>query len=243
VSPLRPSCCLTVLALIAAALGCDQGREQPTEPPAKPAERFTESDKVKLMEAHYTAAIQAHDALIAGDLAGVRQHLTTLSQQALPANAPAEYGGLHAQLMAAAKAGAAASELEAAGAGMARVTEACGTCHAALGKGPVYRTPAPEPSNDPSRARMLHQRWVSERLWEGVTGPWDDAWKRGAAALGTLEVLTEATRTEARASKESALRALGAEAQAAAVGGARADLYGRVLARCGDCHAQDRKAP
>lgn len=202
----------------------------------------TEVEMVAAMEAHYSVVILAHDAVLQGNLEAFRAQLTLASEQGLPPTAPPAWQPLHEQLRAAARDGMNAGDLEAAATALAQVVVACGTCHTALGSGPIYPAPAPDDGDDPVETAMLDHKWVTERLWEGVTGPWDNAWKRGAAALAATQVFGEAdpnlTITDDLGRREDEFRAIGAEAGTAATLNERAALYGRLLATCGGCHTQ-----
>lgn len=200
----------------------------------------TEVEMVASMEAHYDVVIVAHDALLQGDLARFTAQLALVPEQALPESAPAHWRPLHAQMQAAASQGLGAKDLDAAAIALARVVLACGTCHSALGRGPIYPAPAPDDGADPLETAMLDHKWATERLWEGVTGPWDDAWQRGADALATAEVFGDAdpnlVLTDELKRRGQELRDIGEAARATSVPEERAALYGRLLATCGGCH-------
>lgn len=197
---------------------------------------------VASMEAHYGLVILAHDALIHGDLDAFRAQLARAAEQQLPPSAPAAWGPYHEPLRAAAGSGAEAEDLEQAAHALAEVVRACGTCHAALDAGPVYPAPAPGDGETVVETAMLDHQWATERLWEGVTGPWDGAWQRGADALAETRVFGDlgegVTLADALREREEALRAIGREAKTTDGLDARAALYGRLLATCGDCHLE-----
>ena len=206
----------------------------PPPPPAKPADTFHLSDKVALMERHYIAAIAAHDALIRGDTAAMRRHLAELSAQALPANAPDSWKPLHAQMRKAATSG----QQDDPSAAMAWVVNACGQCHQAFDQGPRYRKPLAPKGETQLQTDMLRHQWATERLWEGVTKPWDDAWIRGAAAMAKVNVFSQykGVVSDALRSQEATLRRLGVEAGHTQGLAGRARLYGSMLATCAGCH-------
>jgi cytochrome c553 len=231
-------------------LGCGSGDEAsaPTpslEPDAaaearQSREEPTKVEKVASMEAHYGVAIIAHDALIRGDLPTFRAALIEVSQQELPPGSDPGWHALQDKLQAAAAVAGRTQELPAAAAQMGVVVQSCGTCHVALGLGPLYPAPAPPEGDDPIETAMLEHQWVTERLWEGVTGPWDNAWERGATALANMRIAGDDVDsfilTDAVQQQEDALRALGSDAQAATSLDDRAAVYGRALATCGGCH-------
>lgn len=195
---------------------------------------------VAAMEAHYTTVILAHDALLQGNLEAFRSQLAGVPDQQLPEASPPSWLALHGQLGAAAAEAASVADLDAAAAAFSDVVLACGSCHAALGTGPVYPAPAPADGTDVVQEAMLDHQWVTERLWEGVTGPWDNAWERGADALTTIQVFgdlgPETILSDELLLREQELRDLGAEAKTTTALDARAALYGRLLSTCGACH-------
>lgn len=222
------------------ALGCGVEEQSAERTSAAERDGLTEVERVAFMEAHYETTMLAHDALIEGDLAAFREHLAATDSHVLPPDAPAHWKPFDAQLHEAARAGAEAADRRAAAEAMGRVALACGACHAGVEAGPVYPAPAARDSADPIEDAMLEHQWVSERLWEGVTGPWDNAWERGAAALAKTAVFGESASgpapAEAQLRAEAALRALGAEAQRTETLPERAALYGRLLVTCSECH-------
>ncbi|HMR05407.1 MAG TPA: hypothetical protein PKA88_06505 [Polyangiaceae bacterium] len=234
-----PAVGLALVVAATAAVACDK-KEPPAPPAGAAASGFTEIDKVALMERHYTAAITGHDALIRGDLEKLRTELSALSTQNLPDKAPAGWKTMHDKMRAAATSGKSAKTTEDARKAMARVVESCGGCHEQQVRGPVYQRPTAPEGGTPLQTDMLHHQWATERLWEGVTGPWDDAWLRGAQAIAKADVFRPeagAVSDELRR-KEAELRALGAEAGKASGLVARATTYGKILATCAACHTQ-----
>jgi cytochrome c553 len=194
------------------------------------------------MEAHYSATILAHDALQQSNLEAFRSQLARVNIQELPPNSPPEWVPLHEQLLEAAGEGAEAPDLAAAEAALASIALACGTCHATLGRGPVYPAPAPDDGESDLETAMLDHKWATERLWEGVTGPWDLAWQRGAEALADIQVFGEAATGLALSDdlrrRERQLREIGEEAGTATALDARAAVYARLLSTCGECHRE-----
>lgn len=234
-----PAVGLALVVAATTAVACDK-KEPPAPPAVAAASGFTESDKVALMERHYTAAISGHDALIRGDLEKLRTELATLSTQNLPHKAPPSWKPMHDKMRAAATSGKSAKTTEDARTAMAKVIESCGGCHEQQVRGPVYQRPTAPEGGSPLQSDMLHHQWATERLWEGVTGPWDDAWLRGAKAIAKADVFRPeagAVSDELRR-KEAELRALGAEAGKASGLTARATAYAQILATCASCHTQ-----
>jgi cytochrome c553 len=199
-----------------------------------------EVEMVAAMEAHYSVVILAHDALLQGNVETFRSQLALVPGQELPTTSPQQWLPFHEALQAAAREGANVPDLDTAAIVLAQVVLACGTCHAALSTGPIYPAPAPDDGDNALETAMLDHKWATERLWEGVTGPWDNAWERGADSLATLQVFGEASPgpilSDELRRRESELREIGEEAKTTSALDDRAALYGRLLSTCGGCH-------
>jgi cytochrome c553 len=236
-----------VWAALIAATGCGGEESLPVAPATTTLEtsapvrdRPTEVEMVSAMEAHYSTVILAHDALLQGNLETFRSQLARVPGQELPPTSPQEWLPFHQSLQAAAREGTEVSDLDTAASALAQVVLACGTCHAALNSGPIYPAPAPDDGENALETAMLDHKWATERLWEGVTGPWDNAWERGADSLAVIQVFGEANPelilTDEMRRRENELRAIGEEAKTTTTLDDRAALYGRLLATCGGCH-------
>ncbi len=225
------------LAVVLSGFGQAVAAAVPESEPSSPT-GLSEVEMVAVMEAHYNAAIAGHDALIRGDLETLHRRLAELETQALPPAAPQSWEPYQAQLREAARGAAAVTSVNTAGPVMAAVAEACGSCHAAVQAGKIYFWPAPPEGEDKLETAMRTHQWATERLWEGVTGPFDAAWERGAAALAEAQVFGaegEAVESGLRA-REAALQELGRSAQATIGLHERALVYGRLLSTCAECH-------
>jgi cytochrome c553 len=196
---------------------------------------------VAVMEWHYKAAILSHDALIQGDLEKMRTRLARIIEKSLPASAPKSWRPHHARLHKAALSGVSGiTSLDSAGSVMGDVAEACGACHAALKVGNIYFWPAPPDKDDKFKTTMRTHQWASERLWEGVTGPFEEAWPRGAEAMAATRIFKDG-RDTVKASlraREAELRKMGRKAKAATGLHQRAVIYGRLLSTCARCHQE-----
>lgn len=230
-----------------AAVGCgeEEGPKTLPEPAAQETsaperDRPSEVEMVASMEGHYNVVILAHDALLQGDLEAFRSQLAQVPEQRLPDASPEAWLPFHEGLQAAALGGASASDLDAAATSLAQVVLACGTCHAALGMGPVYPSPPPDDGDTLVENVMREHQWATERLWEGVTGPREDAWMRGASSLAVSQTFAEANPelilTDELRLRDQELREIGERAMSTTALDQRAAVYGRLLATCGGCH-------
>jgi hypothetical protein len=195
-----------------------------------------------LMSQHFLITISARDSVIEGNLEALRQPLRALGAYQYPAVLPESWSWSLARLQEAARVTAEASSLDAAAKGVATMGSVCGDCHletsgrADLGLAPGAATGKP----DTLSQRMHRHRWALDRMWVGLTGPSDDAWRTGAAALA--QAPAKMKRGDVALSRDfqtsvSAVRALGALALEATSSQERADVYGQALATCAHCHA------
>jgi hypothetical protein len=88
---------------------------------------------------------------------------------------------------------------------------------------------------------MQSHQWAAMQLWEGLIGPSDERWQEGAKALTTVPlnlVARAVTRTSPDDVDDVArVRMFATRALSAQDLGARADVFGKLLAACAHCHA------
>jgi cytochrome c556 len=193
-----------------------------------------------LMEDHFTQALTIRKAVIDGKLDDV----------AKPAQWFADFEGLEtldakwkphmeAMIEAAKSAKGAGDDVEKAAAAVGQMGQACGACHASVGGPAIEFDPLPEPESG-TKPHMDKHKWALDRLWEGLMGPDDEAWRKGAEALTdaplTAEALVPASGAEDVEALAKKVHEIGAKAPAADKPAARADIYGQLLATCGACH-------
>lgn len=249
--------CLLLLAMVLCLAACkpqapadepdqtsaSEEGERPVEAdPAPPDPAETLSNRITaLMEGHYTAAISAHNAVVRGDLDGLRYHLDRLHQAALPPGAPADWAPTYARLQETAGRGAAVTDLVGAAAVVGSVAEACGNCHVAAGAAALY-PPQAEPEGTGLQGAMHSHLWASERLWQGVVDPSGGGWDLGAQHLLDTQVFEGVADSmhisEEVLVREAFLREIGREALQTSSLEARGELYGRVLTSCAGCHTE-----
>ncbi|MBT3344185.1 MAG: hypothetical protein HN712_13275 [Gemmatimonadetes bacterium] len=223
---------LVVLVLAMLFSGLQQATGAPPEGP-------TDVEIVNAMEQHYRAAILAHDALMQGDLTAFSARLTELAAAELPPNSPDLWVPFNAQMQSAAHSGAKSPDLAAAADAMASVALACGVCHQAVVRGPVYPVPPKGAPDESLKDRMGEHEWATLMIWNGVTGPSEYAWGLGAESLATTRIFAANTQVGDEGSlpeMAAALRTLGEEAKVTTSLHARSAIYGRMLATCGGCH-------
>ncbi|HSW29614.1 MAG TPA: hypothetical protein VLH75_09060 [Longimicrobiales bacterium] len=117
---------------------------------------------------------------------------------------------------------------------LGRMGVACGDCHVALGTQVAFSDDEPPRTSANPQAQMLRHAWAMDRLWKGLVGPSEAAWKAGAGALLTMPVdfggNEEANRLSAR------VHELAGIAQVSTTPKERSDTYGDLLETCALCH-------
>lgn len=122
---------------------------------------------------------------------------------------------------------------------IAQLADACGGCHVATTTTPEFRAPGRIPTDQPTiEARMARHLWATDRLWEGLVGGDDDAWRTGLDVLAAAP-LREAAPTGPRAQLARRLQTLAGRARTQRQTDAardRARVYGEILVTCTGCH-------
>lgn len=134
---------------------------------------------------------------------------------------------------------AAATTLDEAIHGVARLGAECASCHVASGATPDLAEPVRPPAdrNDVA-SRMTRHRWATDRLWEGLIAPSDDEWKTGLEVLAATPLPASALGKE----REPLARKLQRTAETARTTrpSERAQVYGDLLSTCAACHTRGR---
>jgi mono/diheme cytochrome c family protein len=212
--------------------------ETVTDPPL---ERSVDS----YMAEHFAVATWARDAVINGNLKAMRDPLMELARYEYASVVPGGWLPRVAQMQQAARVTAQARTLDLAATGVATMARVCGECHAEHDGGPRFATgfrTGKQAEHDTLAARMYRHMWAADRMWEGLTGPSDEAWRAGAEALAKAPLErpeAEPPLPDGFANALSDLRDLGVAATEADTIAQRADVYGMFLASCADCHAYE----
>ena len=193
-----------------------------------------DSERAKLrfrMQRHFDDLRAVERLLVAGKLAEAKSRAFLLSR---PARDIWSIDALRVSEAALALSGAAtldeACRLE------AIVAAACADCHRRGGSPPAFRRALEAPPDDPApRARMVRHQWAADRLWEGIVGASDEAWRAGLEVMAAqpLPSLAEAAGHRLQRLAAAALSELPRDTPAA-----RAQAYGELLVTCTACHSR-----
>lgn len=250
-----PSAAVWLLWFSAAAVACEGKPARPSQPAAPPGQvapvRPDEASSAQpdpsqaLAEApaehmrdHFGIVTQARDALIRGDLQQAQGPLIWLAQHNYHGDVPPAWEPHVARMQAAARRAEAATTTETLARELVALAQACGACHAALGKVPTLEPAGYEDldaqHSEPTRTRMHRHLWAVSRMWEALIGP---APERFAVAG---EVLAEAPKLSGAPSalqpELESVAALAKRARSAATATLQAQLLADFLGRCAGCH-------
>jgi cytochrome c553 len=241
-----------VAVAVAAALGCPKGPpvraayrpDGPLEGPAEapgpsPPDRAKEPQIVARMHEIFGAVERIHAALIRGDLAQAQRDARGLAEAAATAgDVPDAWAEPMEDLRRAAQGVADAADHEAGAEAIAILVTQCGACHRTLQVVPQVPDPPEPPGAD--AAMQLHA-WGVARMWEGLVIPSADRFMKGTATLAVARSCEAvATRLPEQADACHRLELLASRSHVADAPEVRADLYGRLLATCAECHARPR---
>ncbi len=212
----------------------------------------------QVMQDHAALSIVARDALIRGDLAVARQTMRNLAffMEHVPAPEQGEqYARITREL---AREVREASDLEEACMAFARLSHACGQCHHALDRGPPIQL-EPAPHGEDLKMHMRRHYWAVERMWEALLSDSTAAFQTAAEMLaesplhGSLEPdeenppgvtrlayevhdLAFAAAVEGRVEEEEYVPKPGEPAEDLPTGRSQAEIFGRLLSACSQCH-------
>lgn len=188
------------------------------------------------MVEHAELMAQARRGVVHGDLDQVRAAAQRLAELPTGDAPEAMRPGLEGLRQAARALGAAPDGRQAALA-LAEVGATCAACHDTTRGGPALTLRSVPPAEWQADHAMPRHLWAVEWLWLGLITPSDDAWARGAKALGGLPLFPEAgSRPEGVPELAALVERLGKEALTASEPGARRRVYGELLGSCATCH-------
>lgn len=181
-------------------------------------------------------------AVIAGDLEAAREPATWLAEHQQPPGMPDAWAPYMNEMRMQAKVAASARDLETVAAAVSEMARSCGDCHQASGFAVAFGFDQRPPEDVQNiTTQMQRHLWAADRMWDGLIGPSDKAWRWGT------EMLSEVTLTSAQITTEpdeetqvdglvQAIREVGNQGSTAPAGEARSAVYGEFLSLCANCH-------
>lgn len=190
------------------------------------------------MAEHHRDVVEIREAIIAGDLPGVRAPARRLRE--VPGPIPESWRPYKIKEGELATRTLTARNLRDAAATAAGLVNSCGECHAAMGGGPRLPAPAAPPVAISRRTQehMLRHQWAADRMWDALVARDEAAWTAGAEVLADAPLLAEqlARVPDDLLALNRRVHELGARARATEGWPARAGLYGEFLGTCATCH-------
>jgi hypothetical protein len=189
------------------------------------------------MQAHFEDALLIRQAVIAGTPENAREPALALTHLGEADQFPESWRGFVDRIQEVAGRIEESTLVSRAATATADLGLSCGLCHQQRGGPEASKEPPPD-AGASIESRMRRHAWATERLWEGLYVPSDDAWDGGAKALSATpfptEILTNGDVYVRTAARDFARLVVKAPAKKAPRD--RADLYAELLTTCGGCH-------
>ena len=237
---------------IALSSGCECG-SKPAGDHAGAPERFDE-----VMKEHAALSVAARDALIRGDLEIAQQAMRKLSffmEHVPPPEQGKEYARMTREVVEQVRQ---SSDLEEACMAFARLSYACGQCHHALDRGPPIKL-EPAPEGEELKMHMRRHYWAVERMWEALLSDSTTAFQVAAEMLAEAPLhgsqepdeeshtgvtrlayevhdLAFAAAVEGKVREDEYVPKPGEPVQDEPTTWGQAEVFGRLLSACNQCH-------
>lgn len=194
------------------------------------------------MREHFEKGLALERALIDGDLEAARGPARWLESWTVGDEVSLEGRAHVTAIKAAAKDVVEATEVRAAAMALGEMARHCGACHQDAGVGIAF-TEDDQIEGESTWAHMARHEWAADRLWEGLVGPSDAAWERGATELAEapLHGPSEDVSAEVQA-LANRVHGIGASAASQRDPQERAGHFGELLTTCAECHGQVQPA-
>ena len=208
-------------------------RPSAAPPPASPP-TVTDPQLHSRMQKHFLDAAAVKDAVIDGDLEAIRAKARWVVEHEDPGLYETSWRPHVVRLVETADSVREAPDVPAAAVRTAQLAANCGRCHLA-----VRAEPALPDAPPPGEAIMARHQWAADRMWQGIVGPDEDAWRDGTSSFAMApgcgvdpdEPLSDYMSVLCEQLHGLARRAAGADDV-----DARAVVYGDFLTTCAGCH-------
>lgn len=202
-------------------------------------------ERVIQMDHHYGQALRVHDAIIRGDISGVREPARELSQATLPPGAPSSASIHVGNMRAAARRAMFSTTLAGAARASVDMINACASCHTALS---IYPSPiiVRSPELGGIVGHMLEHRRAADEMLQGLLISSTSSWQVGAerlraAPLHAAELPPDPRMTVEVRNAERRVHELADQAIEAGTPATRSAVYVRLISTCAECHGLHRK--
>ncbi|MGD8606221.1 MAG: hypothetical protein PVH21_02935 [Myxococcales bacterium] len=212
----------------------------------------------QVMQEHADLSVVARNALIRGELPTAQQAMRKLAffMENVP---PPEQGKQYARITRdLAQQVRRASDLEEACMAFARLSNACGQCHHAFDRGPPIKL-EPAPGGEDLQMHMRRHYWAIERMWEALLSNSTAAFQSAAEVLAEAPLhgeqspneenppgvtrlayevhdLAFAAAVEGKVEEEEYVPRPGERVEVEPTTSGEAEIFGRLLSACNQCH-------
>lgn len=199
------------------------------------------------MHEHHSAMVKIQSAIIAGSLERTRNPAAWLADHEKPASLPAAGDVFITAVREAANGILSAEDIESAAEATSLMGLACGNCH--LANNVVVQFDEVDNPSDKikDKPHMQRHRWAADRMWEGLIGPSDAAWRRGANLLFESPIKPNVLAAHGGGDEvvgmSRRIHQLAGNASVVSEPVERAEIYAEFIANCGACHTELGQGP
>jgi cytochrome c553 len=204
------------------------------------------SDVATHMHEHLARITTIKSFIIMGDLDGVREPSIWLADhdtaEGLPENFE-PYVGLMRQY---AREVNNAADLRSAAISVSQMAKTCSNCHLVNEVEIEFGYDQLPAEWSDTVSHMQRHQWAADRLWEGLIGPSDTAWNRGADMLVDVPLHPDDVTNEDSADADTEvlrIHLFAGQATVAETTTERSELYGELLGLCAECHTRLGRGP
>lgn len=235
--------CWLLAASSCAAPAAPAARAPQSPGPAEAVSPKSPPDVGYHMRASFWDALEARDALIAGDLARAHRAADRLAETDYASLLPPSWLHWTAQLQQRARELSLAGDMSGAAQALGRIALTCGECHELRDKGPAHPRVQPLPWEDPPEqleARMLRHQLGIAQMWDGLVLPSEQAFRSGTVTITRAPLRAPEPSDETIERSIEEIRALAKDARRATTYEERGRVYGELISRCAQCHHYQR---
>ena len=253
------------LGIVVALVGCGHGEAAEPSPQAPPAASTNEVstppeesndaakavevpanfDRAAHMQAMQAMAMHIRDAVVVGDLPAAKKSAEEFRAKFAKEPFEGAFRSYFGRLDQALEDVGLAGNLEEAGQALAAAALACGNCHTYARGGPRgadVHADLPTQGDETMDERMQRHDVAIEQLWLGLTAPSDEMWQTGGKTLASAPlappVHDDKAGMELMAQEVETLRGAAHDIRLADTTVKRAQIFGRLISRCGVCHRE-----
>lgn len=219
--------------------------------PAQEVAAEGESDVATHMHEHLDRITTIKSLIIMGKLDDIREPAIWLADHEAVAGLPENFEPYVGLMRQYAREINNASDLKSAAISVSGMAKTCSNCHL-VNEIEIEFGYDQEPAQwSDTVSHMQRHQWAADRLWEGLIGPSDTAWNRGAYMLIDVPLHPDDVTDEDSADVDTAtldriarrIHVLAGQSISAKTPTVRSELYGEMLGLCADCHTRLGRGP